>query len=100
MVLESWPDFQHVLLVYYILQKLILGYDMLFNSSISERSPSTKLKLNESTKRNAWLSLRDASPGGQPTVRSVMLFGVIDNLFSCTPRLFTSENMVHHDRTR
>ena len=29
---------------------------------ISERSSSTKLKLNESTKRNAWLSLRDTSP--------------------------------------
>ena len=29
---------------------------------ISERSSSTNLKLNESTKRNAWLSLRDASP--------------------------------------
>ena len=28
---------------------------------MSERS-STKLKLNESTKRNAWLSLRDTSP--------------------------------------
>ena len=29
-----------------------------------------------------------------------MLFGVIDILFSCTPRLFTSETMVHHDRAR
>ena len=29
---------------------------------ISERSSSTKLKLNESTKRDAWLSLRDTSP--------------------------------------
>ena len=29
---------------------------------ISEHSSSTKLKLNESTKRNAWLSLRDTSP--------------------------------------
>ena len=29
---------------------------------ISERSSSTKLKLNESTKRNAWLSLRNTSP--------------------------------------
>ena len=29
---------------------------------ISERSSSTKFKLNESTKRNAWLSLRDTSP--------------------------------------
>ena len=29
---------------------------------ISERFSSTKLKLNESTKRNAWLSLRDTSP--------------------------------------
>ena len=28
---------------------------------ISERSSSTNLKLNESTKRNAWLSLRDTS---------------------------------------
>ena len=28
---------------------------------ISQRSSSTKLKLSESTKRNAWLSLRDAS---------------------------------------
>ena len=28
---------------------------------ISERSPSTKLKLNESTKTNVWLSLRDTS---------------------------------------
>ena len=28
----------------------------------SERSSSTKLKLNESTKGNAWLSLRDTSP--------------------------------------
>ena len=27
---------------------------------ISERSSSAKLMLNESTKRNAWLSLRDA----------------------------------------
>ena len=30
--------------------------------AISERPSSTKLKLNESTKRNAWLSLRDTSP--------------------------------------
>ena len=30
--------------------------------NISERSVSTKLKLNESTKRNAWFSLRDTSP--------------------------------------
>ena len=29
---------------------------------ISERSSSTKLKLNESTSRNVWLSLRDTSP--------------------------------------
>ena len=29
---------------------------------ISERSPSTNLKLYESTKRNAWLCLRDTSP--------------------------------------
>ena len=29
---------------------------------MSERSSSTKLKLNESTKRNAWLSLRETSP--------------------------------------
>ena len=29
---------------------------------ISERSSSTKLKLNESTKRSAWFSLRDTSP--------------------------------------
>ena len=29
---------------------------------ISERSSSTKLKLNESTKRNVWLGLRDTSP--------------------------------------
>ena len=29
---------------------------------IFERSSSTKLKLNESTKRNAWLSLLDTSP--------------------------------------
>ena len=29
------------------------------NDYISESSSSTKLKLNESTKRNAWLSLRD-----------------------------------------
>ena len=29
---------------------------------ISECSSSTKLKLNESTKRNAWLCLRDTSP--------------------------------------
>ena len=28
----------------------------------SDRSSSTKLKLNEATKRNAWLSLRDSSP--------------------------------------
>ena len=28
------------------------------NTTISERSSSTKLKLNESTKRNAWLSWR------------------------------------------
>ena len=28
---------------------------------ISERSSSTKVKLNESTKRNAWMSLRDTS---------------------------------------
>ena len=28
-----------------------------------------------------------------------MLFGVVDILFSCTPRLFTSEIMVHHDIT-
>ena len=38
--------------------------------------------------------------GRQPTVGSVMLFGVVDILFSCTPRLFTSETMVHRDRTR
>ena len=35
--------------------------------------------------------------GDQPTVRSVMLFDVVDNLFSCMPHLFTSDNMVHHD---
>ena len=29
---------------------------------ISERYSSTNLKLNESTKKNAWLSLRDTSP--------------------------------------
>ena len=31
-------------------------------SHISERSSSTKWNLNESTKRNAWLSLHNASP--------------------------------------
>ena len=36
----------------------------------------------------------------KPTVRSVMLFGVIDILFSCTPRLFAYETMVHRDRAR
>ena len=35
---------------------------MLAGCDISERSSSAKLKLNESTKRNAWLSLRDTSP--------------------------------------
>ena len=64
---------------------------------LSERSSSTKLKLNESNKRKAWLSLRDLC--GQPTVRSVMLFGVVD-IFCFLGRLFTSETMVHHDRTR
>ena len=29
-----------------------------------------------------------------------MLFGVMDILFLCTPHLFTSESMVHHDRAR
>ena len=29
---------------------------------ISERSSTTKFEMNESTKRNAWLSLRDTSP--------------------------------------
>ena len=38
--------------------------------------------------------------GGKPTVRSVMLFGVINTLFSCTRHLFTSETLVHHDRVR
>ena len=38
--------------------------------------------------------------GRQPTVRSVMLLGVIDILFSCTRYLFTSETIVQHDRAR
>ena len=29
-----------------------------------------------------------------------MLFGVVNVLFSCMPRLFTSEIMVHHDKAR
>ena len=29
-----------------------------------------------------------------------MLFSVIDILFYCTPRIFTDETMVHHDRAR
>ena len=38
---------------------------------------------------------------GQPKVRSVMLFGVINILFSCTPCLFTSETMIERgDNTR
>ena len=34
---------------------------LMFYRLISERSLSAKLRLNESTKRNAWLSLRDRS---------------------------------------
>ena len=33
-------------------------------------------------------------------MRSVMLSGVIDILFTCMPQLFTSETMVHLDRAR
>ena len=47
---------------------------------ISERSSSTKFKLIESTKRNAWLSLWDTSPWRATNSESVMLFGVIDIL--------------------
>ena len=56
----------------------VLSFRFDFVGHISERSLSTKLKLNESTKRNAWLSFGIHHLGGQPTVRSVMLFGVID----------------------
>ena len=45
----------HEIFVKFVLQYPCLGV-------ISERSSSTKLKLNESTKRNPWLSLRDTSP--------------------------------------
>ena len=38
--------------------------------------------------------------GWQPTVRSFMLFGVINILFSCMLRLFSSETTVHHDGSR
>ena len=59
-----------------------------------------KFELNESTKGNGWLSLRNTYLVMQLTVKSVMLFGVIDILFSCTLHLFTSDTMVHHDRAR
>ena len=39
-----------------------VSYYTTFPIHISERSSSTKLKLNESTTRNTWLSLRDTSP--------------------------------------
>ena len=55
-----------------------------------------KIGLKESTKRDAWLSLRDTSLWGQPTLRSVMLFGVIYVLFSCMPHFFTSDTSVVH----
>ena len=38
------------------------GCQVAVTTYISEHSSSPKLKLNESTKRNAWLSLRDTSP--------------------------------------
>ena len=68
---------------------------------IYERSSSTKLKLNESTKRNARLILRDTSPWQAnnseecDVVRRDRYF-----LLSCTPRLFASKTMLHDDRTR
>ena len=34
--------------------------------------------------------------GGQPTVKSVMLLGVVDILFFCMPHLLTSATMVDH----
>ena len=30
-------------------------------------------------------------------MRSVLLYGAINILFSCTPHLLTSDTMVHHD---
>ena len=53
---------------------------------------------NNKTKRFSWQSCGMHHHGGQPTVRNVMLFGVINILLSCKPCLFISETMVHHDR--
>ena len=44
------------------MNELMDSFIRIYDRYISERSSSTKLKLNESTKRNAWLSLRDVSP--------------------------------------
>ena len=67
---------------------------------IYERSSSTKFKLHESTKRNAWLSLRDDHLGGSQQWECDVVWHSQYFLLSCTPHLITSEAMVYHDRTR
>ena len=66
---------------------------------VSERSSSTKLKLNESSKRNAWLSLRDTSPWRATNSEECDVVWR-NRYLSFLVRLFTSETMVHHDGTR
>ena len=65
---------------------------------ISERSSKIKYWscTSQPTETHGWVC-GIHHLGRQPTLRSVMLFGVVDILFSCTPRLITSETLVHHD---
>ena len=53
-----------------------------------ERSLSMKLRLNESTKRNAWLSLRDTSPWW--ATNSVECDVVWRNRYFCFPARLAS----------
>ena len=68
-------------------------------TNISERSSSTKLELNESVKRDDWLAGYITLAGNQQWGVWCCLAWLIF-LLSCTPHLFTSQTMVHRDRTR
>ena len=49
-----------------------------------------KIRVERINKENVGLSMLVHYLGGQPTVRSVMLFGVIGILLFCIPLLITS----------
>ena len=64
---------------------------------ISERSPTAKIGAERDNQEKRLAEFVDTKIWRETSREEI---GVIDNLHSCTPHLFTSETLVHHDRER